>query len=421
MHQAAHMNSSKYSKIIRFAVAIIAWILSGFSVAASIHVTMFDFIRNPFEAESYYMGMPSVLAFVVVLFLWIALGVMTVGWVRDKKVHWVWPVFGAIFGLLVTYNVWVFITFLIFSIPLAVHLSFFHLYYKERHLKPLLCSGITTLASASVFGVMWGLNAHAELLLSTREYKNPPEKRAPQFDIGDLGGMLVKIPSYFPTLVEYNGDPGWGENMNGRYKTPQRTQSSKIMSFGFDVRYPDMVGKATPELRKDYRERSIFNTTWIRVGVRSGEIFPGPGFMNRSTNGINDNPFGPFKYIEKEKDTQSIDGLTLLVADGVNPKTKIPYRMGEYIDDIYLHRNARGDILTYINCSNRPIDSAPCRHDFSLEPHANAWIIVSYRRGLIANWKSIQESVKNLILSFNINNKSKENLPDISGESKSKD
>ena len=47
--------------------------------------------------------------------------------------------------------------------------------------------------------------------------------------IGDLGGVPVEMPRDSVRLVEYNGDPDWGESFEGA--VPERTYDSKISSF----------------------------------------------------------------------------------------------------------------------------------------------------------------------------------------------
>jgi hypothetical protein len=70
----------------------------------------------------------------------------------------------------------------------------------------------------------------------------PPEMAAAQYSskdvVGNLGGLPVRLPRYAVQYVEYDGDPGWSGKRQG--PVPERTMESKLTSFGFDVRYPDM-------------------------------------------------------------------------------------------------------------------------------------------------------------------------------------
>ena len=92
--------------------------------------------------------------------------------------------------------------------------------------------------------------------------------------VGDLGGMPVTIPQYFANFVEYEGDPGWEKRVG---PVPKRDHHSKLVSFGFEVRFPDMVGLNSDELKEDHQNSTIYNTQWLDVGITTGKNF-GDGF-----------------------------------------------------------------------------------------------------------------------------------------------
>ncbi len=214
------------------------------------------------------------------------------------------------------------------------------------------------------------------------------------FVVGDLGGMPVKIPRHLATSVEYNADPGWGESRNGR--PPPRTLDSKLRSFGFDVRVPDMAGLSDGSLEADKRKHSIYNTMWIRVGLNTGENYPGDGSLDRRAKAMN-YPEAKFQ-LEALPDSQ--DGLTVYSPSGTDPTTQKPNREHPDAKDLFVHRDASGHVDAYIKCSNRPHEAAPCTHDFSLGPNVKAVVYVGYRRGLLPQWQQIQTSLTELILSF---------------------
>ena len=95
--------------------------------------------------------------------------------------------------------------------------------------------------SALVVGMAWFKQTSGRVLGGPFQ---PPEMAAAQFAtrnmVGDLGGVPVAIPRHFANYVEYEGDPGFGEKRIG--PRPERTHASKLTSFGFDVRFPDMAG-----------------------------------------------------------------------------------------------------------------------------------------------------------------------------------
>ncbi|WP_157768750.1 hypothetical protein [Paracidovorax avenae] len=214
----------------------------------------------------------------------------------------------------------------------------------------------------------------------------------------NLGGIFVAIPSYFVEYLEYDGDPGWRDKGRAR---PVRTLDSKIASFGFDVRYPDMAGKSTPELWGDYRKRKLSDSQWIRVVLISGEIYPGLYSTDRlARQNIDSNPgAGMGKY---EKLSKNQHGLEVYAFAGVNPKNGKPYRELPHADDVFVKRNGEDRVVTFIKCSNRQVPSAPCSQYFDLEPEMHVSVTVSYRRGLISDWQGIQESVKKTVLGFSV-------------------
>lgn len=249
------------------------------------------------------------------------------------------------------------------------------------------------------------------LLQFTSEATHPADAQSPYgeavnskdgFLRADLGGVLVAIPSYFAEYVEYDGDPGWGKARQG--SKPVRTQKSKIASFGFDVRFPDMAGKSTPELREDYKNRKLATNQWIDVGFNSGEMYSGPGSAERIGRGaINSESNSWLNRYKKLK--QDEYGLEVYALVGGDPKEGKPAREHRDAEDVFIKRDNNGKITTYISCSNREIPSPPCRHFFDLEPEMHASVRVGYRRGLLSEWRQIQKKVKETTLGFAVSAK----------------
>lgn len=251
----------------------------------------------------------------------------------------------------------------------------------------------------------------------------PPEMNAArdakvEFVIGDLGGVPVRIPHYFANYVEYDGDPGFGEKRKG--PVPERTYQSKLASFGFKVRFPDMAGLSSPEMWKDYEKYSDYNwkdyydpiksiTPWIDTGFRSGAIYPGDGFLNyyvNATLAFNAEKEGlsaASKTYEYQQLPKSEHGLTVYAPPGINPKTQKPYRQDDDAKDLFVHRNKSGRVDTYIECSNRNLNNfkfSPCTQHISMEPRMRAEIYISYTRHHLPHWQQIQRNVSELVWGF---------------------
>lgn len=215
---------------------------------------------------------------------------------------------------------------------------------------------------------------------------------SPRDAVGDLGGMPVTIPSYFANFVEYEGDPGWHKREG---PVPERNHQSKLVSFGFKVRFPDMAGLSSRELEKNHRSFTIDDTPWIDVGITTGVNFGDGLGLERSFSGlIEENKFKVEHQAAKQFD------LDVYSPVGVDPSTRQPFKHSSYDEDVFVYRNAEGKVLTLITCSNVNHAAAPCDLRFLLDPALKAWIEIHFRRGLLPEWQQIQSSVATLILNF---------------------
>lgn len=233
--------------------------------------------------------------------------------------------------------------------------------------------------------------------------KDSVQKDSVQKDsvIGDLGGAPVEMPRDSVRLVEYNGDPDWGEVREGA--VPKRTYESKINSFGFDVRYTDgaiydgIVGKFADEYET---QKNLSDSPWVSVGVHSGNRYHGKGAVHRIGDGtINARPNRhPTSIYTKLSDT--LYGLEVYASPGIDPKTNTPWREDDYAEDVFIQRDSNGIITTYIECSNRDVERPPCTHYFDLEPDMGLYVYVSYSRYVLKDWQRIEEVVREALLGF---------------------
>jgi hypothetical protein len=217
--------------------------------------------------------------------------------------------------------------------------------------------------------------------------------------IGDLGGVPVRIPLQFAKSVEYDDDPAI---LEPRLKSvPVRNFSSRLRSFGFDFRYPDMAGPGSEEARKDQAAKLPGNTLWIFVGLNTGQNYHGVGSIERITSATLGRPeaiTGAMYQLAAEKTC----GLDTYVLTGNDPKSGTPNREHSNVEDIFIGRDATGKATTYIECSNRPLNAAPCNQHFDLEPRMHATVYLSYRRGLLCEWSGIQGATSQLISRFKV-------------------
>jgi hypothetical protein len=219
--------------------------------------------------------------------------------------------------------------------------------------------------------------------------------------IGDLGGVPVDLPKNLVHLVEYDGDPAWGKKREG--PKPTRSYDSKINSFGIDVRYTDntILDKSNKSLKRAYdKEQYLPNDPWVSVNVSSGDRYYGAGAIHR----IGDGTLNPSKEAGPVHQYEQLDsdqyGLEVYAPPGIDPKTDRPYREDRYAKDVFIQRDKMGQIVTYIECSNRDVPRPPCSHRFDLEPQMALHINVQYSRHNLTDWQHIEQVVRQQVLNF---------------------
>lgn len=221
--------------------------------------------------------------------------------------------------------------------------------------------------------------------------------------IGDLGGVPVSIPKPYAHFVEYDGDPHFMEKRIG--PPPPRTHASKLASFGFEIRFPDMEPD-TDKTKAEKKASTIQTTMWMRVGIDSHSAYGtgGDEALENYTAAIAETS-AQRRYEPLPKETYGLSGFAPVIT---NSARKSPG--GEWYDrNIYVHRDKNGLVDTYIECSNKTHSSARCKQYFNLRPAMRIHVWVNYRKDLLPQWREIQASVTQVILGFRVNQTSNNN------------
>lgn len=231
----------------------------------------------------------------------------------------------------------------------------------------------------------------------------PPEMAAAQYAtkdaVGDMGGMPVRIPYYFANYLEYEGDPSWGEKRSG--SKPARNYHSKITSFGFDVRYPDMVGLINYKMYENKRSYTIYNTPWIHVGIRAWSTFDGghqglEGRVKQLENYTSSWRWHNFERLPQK--VFSLEAYSVKVEEGEDPTF---IRTHNNATDVYVYRHpTTHKVETYISCRRSKMGQASCQQSFDLSEDLQVRVVVRYRREELAQWQDMQRAVKKLVLNF---------------------
>lgn len=238
----------------------------------------------------------------------------------------------------------------------------------------------------------------------------PPEvalaQTTPKDVIGDLGGMVVRIPRHYAENVEYDKDPAFGEAP--RASAQQRTATSQLRSFGMALRFPDMKGLESADLKNEYRQFRLHpDNPWISVSINAGEIYPSLG--EKANDGLAKNLWtkSPYWFASYQRaPDMDAAGLEAYVVAGIDPRTGKPGRESDSTEDVYIHRTAQNHVATYISCGRTSVPGAiaACRMHFGLEPKAKVRVKTTFYPALMPKWRAIQTGVSELIYKFEVSN-----------------
>lgn len=101
----------------RFAKALVSWVFAGVGVLSSLI----------FAGAGIVSGSANGILAVTPLLAWASLGVMTIGWLKDRRCHWVWPIIGRFAGVSSAVIFALAFFFYISAVPIAIYLVFWHL------------------------------------------------------------------------------------------------------------------------------------------------------------------------------------------------------------------------------------------------------------------------------------------------------
>ncbi|WP_147432285.1 hypothetical protein [Pararobbsia silviterrae] len=235
----------------------------------------------------------------------------------------------------------------------------------------------------------------------------------PNFGMGNLGGVPVRIPLWFAEHVEYEGDPGFMGKREG--PIPKRTMDSPLTSFDFNVRFPDMAGRTSPALWWDYEKYANLYwdgwydsiSPWMFVGVETGSRYYGIAGLERVLKyRLTFNPdLDPKREREYQKLPEDRWGLVAYATRFFDPESGNAYHWIASNTELYVNRSRDGRLNTYIACTNhyrKNVLRLTCTQSFSLEPRMKAEAHVSYPRYFLPYWKEIQRLTGDLIWSFRL-------------------
>lgn len=209
--------------------------------------------------------------------------------------------------------------------------------------------------------------------------------------VGNLGGVPVSIPKEYAHFLEYDGDPGFGKKRS--ISQSDRTFESKIGGFAFQVSFPGLEpfwGKP-----QGWSKEKISSS--LSVGVNSNSDYYGSDFLDKYVEDLLRDGSSKYRYRLTGK---VLHELTELTPIGAN-ETLRSAAVGDVSDNnFYFYRDAAGDVIALIECSNMENVRATCKQWFDADKKLKTTIWVRYPRALLSEWRAIMARVNEIVASF---------------------
>ena len=220
----------------------------------------------------------------------------------------------------------------------------------------------------------------------------------PGYYVGDLGGMLVKVPVHAVDVTEREDErkPLIGKMMG---PSPMITWKTKFTGLRIDVN-PDtgeifMKQKTFDSPPNNFKE----NDQWVSVGMSAGEYYGRIPFVDHEKLWLPIQGNGYGKAVKFNSDIPGLQAYQIWVKEGYDNEYK--YRLGLYRStDVYFLEDSRSVLATYIVCGTGK--NPRCNHQIDMYPEAKVRINMDYSRNLLPKWRQIEEVSKQAVRSLRI-------------------
>ncbi|MDO4641749.1 MAG: hypothetical protein Q4A84_08660 [Neisseria sp.] len=227
---------------------------------------------------------------------------------------------------------------------------------------------------------------------SQQQAENQPTADEGVDGIGSLGGIPIRFSGYIthgpmsyedtPTIFS----PDW-EN----YKSPSRTLKSPIDSFGIDVNLDTgkVFDNRTDSFSDRSEERKIKNSPWASVNFYTTAVLD---FLNSYLDDdVRAKPKLPEYTFKKTGEVQ----YGLEVYEQLEPDSNTGST-----DTLFIARDKKGNVSSYIKCSNNDVPNPPCEHKFLWKMSPYVYTNAGYSRYRLKDWQKIEARVQEILAEF---------------------
>lgn len=236
-------------------------------------------------------------------------------------------------------------------------------------------------------------------------YEHDPRFTEPDI-IAALGGRKVKMSPYIVQDVAYTDTPSPFSDEYGSYKYPGPSYENQLSDFGF---YLDYAKGKVRDVRNEgnfYEEERQSGTSWILVGI-GNNTHPLDKAADRYDKLMETRHFRKVDYYpDYRRRADKPYGLEAYYRPRTDEKTGKPYEETQYPDsgwdDLFLERDARGHIRTYIECTIKlDVPNPPCSQRVLVRENGlDIELAILHSRHLLHDWKRIEREAMKVVYGF---------------------
>ena len=171
------------------------------------------------------------------------------------------------------------------------------------------------------------------------------------------------------------------------------------MSFGFQMRYPDMrfKGRNAADNSKHWHESSEPGNPWVDVTVLSGRQYPPAEAVSGALNRVVAREIAPPRIRLPDKQF----GLEVYPFPSEYEEARRAGKISTVDqDDIFITRDKNGNVNRYIRCFIGNVPRPPCEHNVILENGMKVDVSLAYNRDQLPHWREIETKALHTIYSF---------------------
>ena len=236
------------------------------------------------------------------------------------------------------------------------------------------------------------------------------DERDPRFTepdiIAALGGRKVKMSPYIVQDVAYTDTPSPFSDEYGSYKYPEPSYENQLSVFGFDLDYAKGRVRDVRNEGNFYEEERQSGTSWVSVSVHNN-THPLDKAADRYDKFLNQWYFRKVDYYpDYRRRAEKPYGLEAYYRPRTDEKTGRPYKnirlSNPDWDDLFLERDARGHIRTYIECTIKlDVPNPPCRQRVLVRENGlDIELAILHSRHLLHDWKRIEREAMKVVYGF---------------------